>query len=84
MNRFRAALFAALLLPLTGCVFAVGSDDEGTEALRDRVRDLEKRVDRMERPTIRWESGVDSRYIIQDGKAIQEVPAPVEPAKDPK
>jgi len=51
MKRARTALFAAMLLPLTGCVFAVGSDDEGTEALRDRVRALEKRVDRIERPT---------------------------------
>lgn len=50
MKRLRTVLFAAGLLPLTGCVFAVGSDDEGTEALRDRVRALEKRVDRIERP----------------------------------
>ena len=50
MRRTRAALFGALLLPLTGCVFAVGVDDDKTEGLRDRVRTLEKRVDRLESP----------------------------------
>jgi len=50
MKGSRAALFAVLLLPLTGCVFAVGVDDDKNEALRDRVRDLERRMDRMDRP----------------------------------
>ena len=63
-----SALFGALLLPLTGCVFAGGSDDEGNEALRDRVRELEKRVDRIERPsqviTIQEATGKVQKVVI--------------------
>ncbi len=40
------ALLGLLTLPLSGCVFAVGHGE--SEALRDRVRDLEKRVERLE------------------------------------
>ena len=48
MNRVRRAAALLLLLPAAGCVFAVGGDDEGNEALRDRVRALERRIDRLE------------------------------------
>ena len=48
MRPARLVLAAALLLPLGGCVLAVGEGEN--EGLRDRVRDLERRVDRMERP----------------------------------
>jgi hypothetical protein len=91
MKRTRAALFTAMLLPLTGCVFAVGADDEGTEKIRDQVRELEKRVDRLERPqtvVISGEKGVQVHIV--DGTVGQEMkveptpaPAPA-PAKDPK
>ena len=78
MNRLRAALFTVLMLPLTGCVFAVGSDDDETERLRDRVRELEKRVDRIERPPV----------LVIEGKTYKEVPAEPIPApahgNDPK
>ena len=76
MNRLRCALFTVLLLPLTGCVFAVGSDDDETERLRDRVRELEKRLDRIENPTT----------LVIEGKTYREVPVEPVPApgKDPK
>ena len=48
MRAIRRLLPLAFLLPLGGCVFAVGGDGEGNEKLRDKVRDLEKRVDRLE------------------------------------
>ena len=48
MRVIRRLLPLAFLLPLGGCVFAVGGDGEGNEKLRDKVRDLEKRVDRLE------------------------------------
>ena len=77
MTRTRAALFAAMLLPLTGCVFAVGADDEGTEKIRDEVRELERRVDRLERPAT----------VVYMGEKVEPapvaVPVPV-PSKDPK
>jgi hypothetical protein len=41
--------FALLLAaPMAGCVFAVSGDDDETEALRDRVRHLEHRIERLE------------------------------------
>ena len=74
MNRLRTALFAATLLPLTGCVFAVGSDDEETERLRDRVRDLEQRVDRIDPPPV----------IVIEGKTYKEVLPEPAPAPAPE
>ena len=46
LRRLAAAVLVAL--PLSGCVFAVGSGDN--EPLRDRVRKLEKRVEKLESP----------------------------------
>jgi hypothetical protein len=47
VRRLRLLASVALLaVPLSGCVFAVGHGE--SEALRDRVRDLEKRVERLE------------------------------------
>ncbi len=53
----------AFLLPLGGCVFAVGGDGEN-ESLRDKVRGLEKRVDRLEH---RGGQGI----ITINGKAME-------------
>lgn len=47
MKAVRALVVLSLVLPLGGCIFAVGGKGE-SEALRDRVRDLEKRVERLE------------------------------------
>jgi len=81
----RRSLAFLLMMPLTGCVFAVGSDDEGNEKLRDRVRDLEKRVDRIERPAMVLESGHGTgSFRVIEGSAITVVPAEPEPVKDPK
>jgi len=44
----RRGLALLLLLPSAGCVFAVGADDEACDDLRDRVRALERRIDRLE------------------------------------
>jgi hypothetical protein len=86
MRVSRRSLAFVLMLPVTGCVFAVGSDDDGTEALRDRVRALEKRVDRMEQhPAVVFDSGRNAKvYKVIDGKVIQEEPADVEAPKEPK
>jgi len=43
----RVVRLALVALSLSGCVFAVGSGGDN-EPLRDRVRELEKRVDRLE------------------------------------
>jgi hypothetical protein len=79
MGRNRA-LGLLLLLPLTGCVFAVGADDEGTEKLRDRVRELERRLDRLEAPP--------SQVLVlpRGGITIQGTTGTIEtePPKDPK
>lgn len=48
MKRLRLGVALLLLLPAAGCVFAVGGDDERNEELRDRVRALEHRIDRLE------------------------------------
>jgi hypothetical protein len=48
MAKWRRAAALAFLLPAAGCVFAVGGDDDGNEELRDRVRMLEHRIDRLE------------------------------------
>jgi len=84
MNRCRAALFGALLLPLTGCVFAVGSDDEGTEALRDRVRALEGRVDRIEHPGQDRGRNMKTYRVNEGGAYMPAGPSEVEPEKDPR
>ena len=43
----RLAVLLLLAAPLGGCIFAVGSGGE-SEALRDKVRDLENRMERLE------------------------------------
>jgi len=48
MNGKRRGLALLLALPMAGCVFAVSGDDDENEELRDRVRALEHRIERLE------------------------------------
>jgi hypothetical protein len=53
MKRPRTAAALLLLLPLSGCVFAVGTgDDEKADEMRDRIRAMERRLDRLERADV--------------------------------
>jgi hypothetical protein len=49
MKSVRRVLPVLLLLPLAGCVLAIDGDGDN-EKLRDRVRELERRIDRLESP----------------------------------
>jgi len=76
MKRLRAVLGLAAALPLAGCVFAVGTDSEGDELLRDRVRELEHRVERLERGphgTILLKGGEGGMFLRHGGPDRLEV-----------
>lgn len=87
MRSVRRVLSAALVLPLAGCVFAVGSDDDEIEGLRDRVREMERRVDRLERPWQGWGQPVPMFQVEGQGRGTFQVvpapPAPKPPEKEP-